>query len=216
MGHFDLGVLLRSAVIGFSIAAPVGPVGLLCIQRTLARGLVHGLATGLGAASADALYGCMAAFGLTFVWGLLADLQTGLRLVGGAYLCYLGARTLFRPPGYRVENVATGMDAHGLAGTYLSTLLLTLTNPMTVLSFMAIFSGLGTSVAGDAAGNSYAAAATVVLGVFTGSALWWLVLSSLTGLLRSHIPPIMMRWINWLSGLLVAGFGLLMLITLFA
>ena len=129
----DASLLLRGLIIGFSIAAPVGPIGVLCIRRTLAQGRAAGLVSGLGAASADALYGCVAGFGLTFVSGLLIAQQSWLKLLGGVFLCYLGVRTLLAQPAERAA-AAGGM---GLAGAYGSTFLLTLTNPTTILSFAA-------------------------------------------------------------------------------
>ncbi|MGH7682576.1 MAG: LysE family translocator, partial [Candidatus Eiseniibacteriota bacterium] len=134
----NLGLLLRGIVIGFSIAAPVGPIGVLCIRRTLADGRAAGLATGLGAASADAIYGCLAAFGLTALTSALVGAQTWVRLIGGAFLIYLGAKTLLAKPGDRPAQAT----ASGLVSAYASTFLLTLTNPMTILSFVAVFAAL--------------------------------------------------------------------------
>ncbi|OFX32959.1 MAG: lysine transporter LysE, partial [Armatimonadetes bacterium RBG_16_67_12] len=134
-----LNFLLRGLLIGFSIAAPVGPIGVLCIRRTLAHGRTAGFVSGLGAATADALYGGVAGFGLTAVSGVLVDQQVWLRLVGVAFLIYLGIRTFLARPSDRAAAAA----ASGLISAYGSTLILTLTNPMTILSFAAIFAGLG-------------------------------------------------------------------------
>ena len=201
----DAATLLRGALIGFSIAAPVGPIGVLCIRRTLADGRAHGFVSGLGAATADAVYGSVAAFGLTFVSGLLVSQQPWLPLVGGAFLCYLGVKTFLARPAER--GAAAG---GGLAGAYVSTFFLTLTNPTTILSFAAIFAGLGL---GGAAG-SYAAAAALVLGVFLGSALWWLILSGGVAPLRAQFGASGLRWINRLAGVIIAGFGALALLSL--
>ena len=135
----DVTFLLRGLVIGFSIAAPVGPIGALCMRRTLTEGRAFGLVSGLGAASADAIYGCIAGFGLTFVSAFLVGHQLWLRLLGGAFLCYLGVKTLLTKP---TEEGATA-KGKTLIGAYGSTFLLTLTNPMTILSFAAVFAGLG-------------------------------------------------------------------------
>ena len=196
-------LLGRGILIGFSIAAPVGPIGVLCIRRTLADGRAAGLATGLGAASADAIYGMIAAFGLTWVTGLLVGGQTWIRLVGGAFLIYLGARTFLARPGERAAP-ATGV---GLAGAYASTFFLTLTNPMTILSFVAVFAalGLGTS-RGDAA-----SAAALVIGVFLGSAVWWLTLSGLVAVFRARFDARALVWVNRASGAIIAAFGVLAL-----
>jgi threonine/homoserine/homoserine lactone efflux protein len=202
----DLDYLLRGLVIGVSIAAPVGPIGLLCIRRTLAGGRLVGLVSGLGAATADAAYGAVAGFGLTAVAGLLVGQSLWLRLLGGLFLGYLGVRTALTPPASR----AAGVSGRGLAGAYASTLALTLTTPTTILSFVAIFAGLG--IAG--AGGDYGAAAALVLGVFAGSALWWLVLSGGVGLLRGAVTPGALRWVNRLSGALIAAIGLAALASL--
>ena len=196
----DVSLLLRGLAVGFSIAAPVGPIGVLCIRRTLADGRAAGLVSGLGAATADAIYGSIAGFGLTFVSGFLLS-QTGwLRLVGGAFLLYLGIRTLLSRPAER-PAAASGT---GLARAYASTFLLTLTNPATILSFVAVFAGLGLA----SAGGDYAAATLLVLGVFSGSALWWLLLSGGVSLFRARFDARAMRWVNRLSGVVIATFGL--------
>jgi len=202
----EVGFLLRGLVIGFSIAAPVGPIGLLCIRRTLAEGRASGLVSGLGAATADAIYGCIAAFGLTFISKILFSQQLWLRLIGGAFLCYLGLKTFLSRP----AKQAASAQGDGLVGAYGSTFFLTLTNPMTILSFAAIFAGLGVA---SASGN-YLSAGVLVLGVFIGSALWWLILSSGVGLFRAKFSPHGLRWVNRISGVIIAGFGLLALLSL--
>ena len=201
----DLGFLARGLAVGFAIAAPVGPIGVLCIRRTLADGQAAGLLSGLGAATADAFYGAVAAFGLTVVSGFLVSQQIWLRLIGGAFLCYLGGQTLLAAPpaGEAPARVA------GLAGAYAGTLALTVTNPMTILSFAAVFAGLGLG----AGGRDWTAAGLLVLGVFCGSALWWLLLSSGVRLVRRRVTPEHMRWINRLSGAVIFAFGLLALLS---
>ncbi len=202
----DISFWLRGIVLGFSIAAPVGPMAVLCIRRTLANGRVAGLITGLGVATADTIYGFIAAFGLTFIANFLIGQQLWIRLIGGGFLCYLGLKTLLSEPAERsASTVSTG-----LVGAYLSALLLTLTNPATILSFVALFAGLGVgSTSGD-----YGAAALIVLGVFTGSALWWLILSGGVGLFRAKFDRTAMRWVNRLSGLVIIMLGLLNLVSL--
>jgi threonine/homoserine/homoserine lactone efflux protein len=202
----DMSVLLRGLIIGFLIAAPVGPIGVLCIRRTLAQGRAAGLVSGLGAATADAIYGCIAGFGLTFISSLLISQQGWLKLIGGAFLCYLGVKTLLAQPAERAAS-AGGI---GLAGAYASTFLLTLTNPTTILSFVAVFAGMGLA----SMGGNYAAAGMLVLGVFCGSALWWLLLSGGVGLLRGRFDVRAMRWVNRLSGGVIMVFGLLALLSL--
>lgn len=200
----DPSFLLRGLLIGFSIAAPVGPIGVLCIRRTLAQGRLVGLVSGLGAATADALYGLVAAFGLTFISSFLLQQETALRVVGGLFLLYLGVRTFLTRPS---ETEASGGARAGLLGAYSSTLVLTLTNPLTILSFAAIFAGLGVA---DTAGD-YGAASVVVIGVFVGSALWWLLLSGGADRLRDRFTPTALQWVNRLSGLIITLFGILAL-----
>ncbi len=202
----DLGFFLRGLIIGFSIAAPVGPIGVLCIRRTLAEGSTSGLISGLGAASADALYGAVAGFGLTFISNILISQQIWLRLIGGVFLCYLGLKTFLTSP----STKATSSNGSGLVGAYISTFFLTLTNPITILSFAAIFAGLGVG----SASRNYFSAGILVLGVFMGSALWWLILSRGVALLGEKFNLQRLKWVNRISGLIIFAFGLLALLSL--
>jgi threonine/homoserine/homoserine lactone efflux protein len=201
----DLNFLLRGLIIGFSIAAPVGPIGILCIRRTLNGGRISGLVSGLGAATADSIYGCVAGFGLAFISNFLVKQQIWLHLIGGAFLCYLGIKTLLAKP----ANQAAAARENGLLGDYASTFFLTLTNPMTIISFAAIFAGLGLA---NTRGN-YGSAGILVLGVFMGSALWWLVLSSGVGIFRKKFNTNSLQWVNRISGLIITGFGLFALLS---
>jgi threonine/homoserine/homoserine lactone efflux protein len=202
----SVSIVLRGIILGFSIAAPVGPIGVLCIRRTLAYGRATGFVSGLGAATADMCYGAIAAFGLTAISSLLVSQSSWIRLIGGTFLCYLGIRTLLSKPA--AQAAATGV--YGLAGAYTSTLLLTLTNPATILSFVAIFAGLGLA----STTGGYGASALLVLGVFLGSALWWLLLSTIVGLLRTRLDLRALRWVNRLSGVILLGFGVFALLSL--
>jgi len=202
----DFSFLISGIIIGFSIAAPVGPIGVLCIRRTLAEGRLHGLVSGLGAATADAVYGCIAAFGLTFITDVLVQQQLWLRLVGGAFLLFLGARTILSKPSEKPQ-LETRI---GLLKAYGSTFFLTITNPVTILSFAAIFAGigLGTAVA------DYGSAGLLVFSVFAGSALWWLILSGAVSLLRKKVTQRVLVWINRVSGAIIIGFGVFILLSL--
>jgi threonine/homoserine/homoserine lactone efflux protein len=199
----ELEILLAGLLIGFSIAAPVGPVGVLTIRRTLNEGRLSGLATGLGAATADAVYGSVAGFGITFIANLLVGQRGVLGLLGGFYLCYLGISTFLAPP----RAAAPELRAEGLWGNYLSTFFLTLTNPMTILSFTAIFAGLGPV----GWGGRYQSAALLISGVFLGSVLWWLILTEGVSTFRSRFSQTGLRWVNWVSGTIITGFGVLAL-----
>jgi threonine/homoserine/homoserine lactone efflux protein len=203
----ELPPLLEGIAFGLAIAAPVGPIGLLCIRRTLASGRACGFVSGMGAATADMFYGAVAAFGLSAISTVLLKHQDFFRLAGGLFLGYLGVRTFIAKPaedsGAKIESVA------GLLAAYSSTLLLTLMNPATILSFIAIFSGIGPQR------KSIAAAAALVGGVFLGSAFWWLLLSSGVSLLRGSLSARGMRWINRISGMCLLGFGAAALVALF-
>ena len=201
-----LSFLLKGLVIGFSIAAPVGPIGILCIQRTMAKGRIAGLATGMGAASADAIYGCIAGFGLSFISQFLVAQQMWLKLGGGLFLGYLGLRTILSKP----EEKTIEAGSAGLLSDYLTTFFLTLTNPMTILSFTAVFAGLGLATG---AGN-YTAAITLVAGVFLGSAGWWLLLTSCVGLFWSKPGPTFRTWINRISGAVLMVFAVVALVSM--
>ena len=196
--------LLRGFLLGFSIAAPVGPIGVLCIRRTLADGRLTGFLSGLGAASADMLYGAIAAFGLTTVMGLLVGIQLWLRAVGGLFLLYLGVCTFFAKPADRAAQTR----GTGLFAVYASTFLLTITNPMTILAFLGMFSAI---LPTDGAPSPV----SLVLGVFLGSAAWWLALSGLVGLVRERFTPEWMQWVNRFSGMIITGFAIFILAGLF-
>jgi threonine/homoserine/homoserine lactone efflux protein len=197
----NVALFIRGLIIGFSIAAPVGPIGILCIRRTLTEGRASGFLSGLGAATADALYGCVAGFGLTVISGFLVDQRFYIQLIGGIFLLALGIKTLRSAPAER----AAAASGTGLAASYTSTLLLTLTNPMTILSFAGIFAALGVA---DTEGN-LSAAALLVLGVFIGSAAWWLLLSGGVGLVREKLSSGVLRWTNRLSGAILVAFGII-------
>lgn len=191
-------LLIKGTVIGFSIAAPVGPIGVLCIRRSVSEGRSAGLATGLGAASADAVYGCIAGFGLTAVSNFLIGQRFWLGFLGGLFLCYLGLRTfLSRPP-----EEPSAVRRVGLWSAFFSTFFLTLTNPMTILSFVAIFAGLGLGASRD-----FYNASALVGGVFIGSALWWLLLSGGAAILGRRFNPDWMRVLNRVSGTVIFAFG---------
>lgn len=189
-------LFLRAFIIGISIAAPVGPIGVLCIRRTLANGRSAGFVSGMGAASADMVYGAIAAFGLTAVTNLLVDNAIWLRIIGGLFLLYLGIKTLREKPAEKPAQAPQG----GLLGMYTSTFFLTITNPMTILSFAAIF-------AGTMLGRTTGSPLVMVAGVFAGSAFWWLTLSFGVGILRERLTQTHMAWINRISGGIIIAFG---------
>jgi threonine/homoserine/homoserine lactone efflux protein len=192
-------LLLSGFIIGISIAAPVGPIGILVIRRSLAEGRLMGLVSGLGAATADASYGFIAAFGLTAISSLLTSLSLPLRIFGAIFLAYLGIKTLLSKPS---EKAAEAKAASNMLSAFLSIFILTITNPMTIIAFLGIFAGLGLE---NVTGDSFSATITV-LGVFAGSAAWWLILSFGVSLFRERIDASVMLWINCLSGIIILCF----------
>jgi threonine/homoserine/homoserine lactone efflux protein len=203
----EIHYLIKGLIIGLSIAVPVGPIGILCIRRTLAKGRMVGFLSGLGAATADALYGAIAGFGLNFLVDFLIGKQIWLHLIGGALLVILGVKTFLSKP----AEEGAPVEGNSRWNAYLSTFFLTLTNPMTVIFFVAVFAGLGVGSEGD----HYLLAGILVTGIFAGSAMWWLVLSGFTGLLQKLLNPKRLQWLNRISGLIILGFGLFALLGLF-
>jgi threonine/homoserine/homoserine lactone efflux protein len=196
----------RGLILGFTIAAAVGPISLLTIRRTLAKGRVYGLASGLGVALADATYGGIAAFGLTAVTSVLVGGRLVLGLAGGLFLLILALRTMTNRP----EAVAVADDRPGLVGALLSIFGLTMTNPMTILSFAAIFAGLGV------VGRGGADAALLTLGVFCGSLSWWLILTTFVAALRARVTVRGLTWVNRISGIVLLGFAIASIVSAFA
>ena len=195
---------LKGVIMGFSIAAPVGPIGLLCIQRTLDQGRQSGFISGLGAASADAVYGSIAAFGMSAVFLWIGPWQTSLQIAGSIFLMGLGIhifRKKEKPSQIKPSTVSGVFSAYG------STFLLTLSNPATILSFLAIFSGAGLP---DVNSSGWFMPLTMIAGVFCGSALWWFLLSTMVSFLRNRflMNREYLRWINRIAGIILLGFGL--------
>jgi threonine/homoserine/homoserine lactone efflux protein len=201
-GSMDFPLLAQAIGLGFAIAAAVGPISLLTIRRTLAHGQLYGLVSGLGVALADATYAAIAAFGQTAITSVLVGGRAALGVVGGAVLVWLGYRTFFARP----SAAASDADRPGLAAAFASIYALTMTNPMTILSFAAVFAALGLT------GGSPLAAATLTLGVLVGSALWWLVLTAVVGRLRTRVTPGALVWVNRASGALILAFGLVAIV----
>ncbi len=203
----DISVYLKGLILGLSIAAPVGPIGVLVIRRTLAEGRMTGLVSGLGAATADAVYGLIAALGITALINALTGVSAALKLVGGLVLLYLAYKIFTaRPAEKAAEAKQTG---RGLWGAYLSTIFLTFTSPATIFVFFSLFS----TVLGDTA-QTVGAAVVLVAGVASGSALWWTILSTGVGLFRAQVTPGVLVWVNRVSGVVIAGFGVAALLAL--
>jgi threonine/homoserine/homoserine lactone efflux protein len=196
----EIHYLIKGFIIGLSISVPVGPIGILCIRRTLAQGRMVGFLSGLGAATADAFYGAIAGFGITFLVNFIIGKQIWLHLIGGALLVILGIKTFLSKP----AEQGVPVDGNSCWHAYLSTFFLTLTNPLTIIFFVAVFAGLGVGTGGE----HFVLAGILVTGIFIGSAIWWLVLSGFTGLLQKLLSPRRLQWLNRISGLIIFGFGL--------
>jgi threonine/homoserine/homoserine lactone efflux protein len=202
----DPALALRGFVLGFTIAAAVGPISLLVIRRTIAEGQRYGLVSGLGVATADATYGAIAAFGLSAVTDVLVNARQVLGLVGGIFLLWLAWRTTRSAP---ADAAVVATPRGGYAGAYLSILGLTMANPMTILSFGALFAGLG--VTSGATGD----AALVVLGVLLGSTAWWVVLTTAIAMFRARITDAWIHRINLASGIVIGAFAVVTIVTVF-
>jgi threonine/homoserine/homoserine lactone efflux protein len=196
---------LKGIFTGFAMAVPIGPIGIMCIRKTLTESKLHGLIIGLGAATADLLYGCVAAFGLTIISNVLFNQRIWIRLAGGLLLFFLGARTYYAKPAD--SNVP--IIRRGLFRTYLTTVFLTLTNPLTIFTFIAVFAaiGLGSDL-------SYFSASTLVIGVFIGSGLWFLLLSSVATLFKKKLDLAGLRMVNKIAGVLIIISGLIVILSL--
>jgi threonine/homoserine/homoserine lactone efflux protein len=197
--------LLKGIAIGLSISAPIGPMGLLCIRRTLAAGRACGIISGLGVATADGFYSAVAAFGIAAVSNFLLSWRLPLRLAGGIVLCLLGARIFLEKAA--AERSKPDPSATRLLTAYSSMLALALSNPIGIIFFTAVFAGWGLAETG----GDYFGALLLVCGVSLGSLMWWITLSTTVHFLGTRLSPAIMRRVNQLSGLLITIFGILVL-----
>jgi threonine/homoserine/homoserine lactone efflux protein len=199
-------LFLEGIVIGFLIATPIGPIAVLCIQRTLNQGKIHGIVSGLGAATADAIYSFIAAFGLTVISNFLAKEQMWFRLGGGIFLCYMGLKV------FRAKLVQRAVSGNNISyiGNYVSAFFLTLANPAAFLAFAAILAGLGLV----SATRHYVSTGLLIAGVFIGSGLWWFILSGVTGIFLKKLGYSRLALLNKISGIIIASFGLFILLSL--
>ena len=196
---------IKGLIIGFAMAVPVGPIGIMCIRKTLAEGHSRGLIIGLGAATADALFGSIAAFGLTFVSDVISSQHLWLSLVGGVLLLFLGLRT-FRA---KRKDPIIPFDNKGLLGSYVSAFLLAITNPVTIFAFIAVFAafGLGHTL-------KIISASILVVGVFTGSCLWFVTLGFIATFFRKKLDSAGLRWVNRIAGILILVSGVAAFVSL--
>lgn len=200
--------LLQGTTIGFCIAAPVGPIGLLCIRRSMTEGRVAGFVSGLGAAAADGMYGILAVSGLSAVTHLLLTHRNWIQTAGGIFLLYLGGSILLsKPPSRKDSTTAVRIS---LPAAFTSTFLLTLSNPATILSFIGIFAGLGLGTTS----NGVHASSLLVAGVVLGSTAWWLLLSGIAGWMGRKATAPQLRGINFAAGAIVIALGVAQLVAL--
>jgi len=193
-------MFVKGLVIGFLIAAPVGPINVLCVRRTLIHGRLAGLASGLGAAAADTMFGAIAAFGVLFIVDLFIAHHTELGLAGAAFLLVVGVRTLVRPP----PTLVTERDPAGLIADFTSTFLLTLTNPITIFSFIGVYIAFGIKTDGRIDLNDW----LLLLGVFLGSCTWWLLITSAAAFYRTRFTNSGLKWANRVAGIIILGFAI--------
>ncbi|MBZ0199547.1 MAG: LysE family translocator [Ignavibacteriaceae bacterium] len=200
----DFSIFFNGLILGIFVAAPVGPIGILCINRTITKGFSTGFVSGLGVATADTLYGMIAVFGLTIVSGLIMTENTIVQIIGGAVLCYLGIRVMIKDPAAQIIEP----DKKGLLKAYGSMFFLTMTNPTTILAFAAIFAALGIA---DSS-KTFTTSTLLVSGIFLGSTMWWLAISYGIERYRNKLSDHVMRTVNKLSGGIILLLGVLTLI----
>ncbi len=198
-------IFLKGICIGFVLAVPIGPIGIMCIRKTLTEGRLRGLIIGLGAATADLIYGTVAAFGLTFISNTLYNQRIWIRLVGGMLFFLLGAKIFRTHP----ANTNIRINSRSVFGSYLSTVFLTLTNPLTIFAFITVFAALGLGK-----GLGYFSTSALVIGVFIGSSLWFLSLNSGVTLFRKKLNLAGLRWVNRIAGILIIISGIIAIASL--
>lgn len=196
--------LLKGILIGFAIAVPIGPIGVLCIRRTLHYGRMAGLMSGLGAAIADTFFGAIAAFGLTFVSDFLRSNIFWFRLIGGFFLLYLGIKTFLNIP----QKVPHTPLKTNYFGDFASTFFLTITNPLTIFGFAAIFASVGIAYPE----GKFETPAFLVAGVFIGSSIWWMIISEVITFFRKKITESLLLWVNKIAALIITAFGIAVLL----
>ena len=203
----EVNFFIKGFIIGFTIAASIGPIGILCVRRSLAHGYLAGFFSGMGVATADGFYGAIAAFGLTFVSSFLIQQQMWLQVIGIVFLVYLGVKTLVEKP---ADNTTSEVKSGGLLGDYVSILFLTIVNPMTILLFTGIFAGLGVAKESE----SYVSALMITLGVFTGSAMLYFLISVIFGVFGRKLNSHVIILVNKISGSIIIGFAIITVISM--
>ncbi|MDR3646746.1 MAG: LysE family transporter [Candidatus Babeliales bacterium] len=199
-----LKLFLDGFILGLAVAAPIGPVGVLCIKKTLSSGLGVGLSSGFGASIAKVCYGIVVGFGLTSVSNFLINYNTYISIIGAAFLTYLGIKIFMTKPDMNCNEA----QKENKVTAFITMFMLTIMNPMTVLSFLAVFSGLG--IANTAA--SYSNGCTLIAGIFSGSMSWWIFLCTIVNLFRQKINSNVLSWINKISGVVIVSFAVIIIL----
>jgi threonine/homoserine/homoserine lactone efflux protein len=199
----EISFFIKGVIIGLIVAAPLGPIGIISLQRTLSEGYLPGLFSGLGISTADAIYGALATFGVTAISGFLISQELWLKIIGGIVICGLGIR-IYSQAGY--QKMSESASNKSCLGAYFSALILTLMNPALIFSFVAIFAGLGIVYSK----TNPVSCLLLIGGVFSGSAIWWVFLSGMASRLKTQFTESFIKKINYISGILIAGFGLVM------
>ena len=198
----ELTFFLKGIAIGFVMAIPIGPIGIMCIRKTLTEGRFSGLIVGLGAATADLFYGCVAVFGLTIISDTLSEQRIWIRIVGGALLFFLGIKTFRAQP----KDPKIKIRSSGRLRSYITVVVLTLTNPLTIFAFIAVFAAFGLGN-----GLSFFSAVLLVAGVFIGACLWFFLLTSGTILFRKKLDLVGLKWVNKIAGILIIISGFIVI-----
>ena len=202
----DISLLLKGTLLGFSLAAPIGPIAIICIRRTLQHGRFSGFVSGLGVATVDTIYATIAAFGFTAVSAFITRYNTPMRIIGGMFLIYLAIKIFFAKPPLKESDE----KKHNHYGDYFSIFLLTIVNPQTIFTFLVLFTTVGLG-----SGHfSYLSTVLMIVGVSLGTTAWWLILSTIVYLFRNKFSPFWMSVVNKLSAIIIIGFALMSWISL--
>jgi threonine/homoserine/homoserine lactone efflux protein len=203
----EMGLFFKGIVVGIIIAMPVGPVGTLCVQRTITEGKINGFLTGLGATTADVIFGFIAAFGLTVVSNFLIDQQEWIRLLGGIIICLIGVKVFF----LETQKKITPTKSPNHINAFGSAFLIAITNPITIITFVVMFAGLGLVVGSN---SQYGSASLTVFGVFVGSGFIWLTLWGMSLIFRERFDFGRMTWVNKIAGIVIFIFGISAILSL--
>ena len=205
----DIYFIIKGILIGISVSAPLGPIGVLCIQRTLNKGFKSGLISGIGAASADIIYAIIAGFSITFISDFLIENQNYIRIIGGMFLIFIGAKIFTSNPAKQIRKLRT--KGNNYYKDYITSFLVTVSNPITILAFGAIFASFNMVEKGS---GTFPIIILVVT-VFSGAILWWLSLISIVTIFKSRIRLRNLLWINRVTGVLIIIFALFVIISVF-